>query len=381
MDIIQFIKSKLGRDIFSFYWSLAFVLANLALFAFFSKTTSLNSIGFPIITFIAFLILGEIPRWKSCISLIVVVTVGMFSPIYGLFSIIMLLVIYAFFTKKYYNKTKESFGISIDDVRKDVTIFMAAIMTLVATLRSLFFNISYMLFPLLFMWLTALGGAWWLGYVKLSLSPTDFAAALTVLGVIFGLLQYYFSRHEEKVQNKLNSYFTSVIFPIEEFSFAKFCEFLSDEHNYVNVKKEVDELTQTSISEISKYFRETQKERSIVTLNLPDFGDRQKFQVLEAKSKLKKELNKAYKNFFVSKTAEIKKYLAEKRASLNETVWFMLSNINIIEEANIFFLMFNLNKENGEPESYADFLLQAKRDILKYILDIVIEKKLSDKGG
>jgi hypothetical protein len=83
----------------------------------------------------------------------------------------------------------------------------------------------------------------------------------------------------------------------------------------------------------------------------------------------------------VSKTAEIKKYLAEKRASLNEMVWFMLSNINIIEEANIFFLMFNLNKENGEPESYADFLLQAKRDILKYILDIVIEKKLSDKGG
>lgn len=374
MDIIQLIKGRLGSDILSFDWSLAFVLANLALFAFFLRTTALSLIGFPIIAFAAFLILGEIPRWKSCLSLIAVAALGMYNLWAGLALAVVLLVIYASLMFDYYKKTKEPLGIGMRSAGEGITILTRNIIKmLVATLRSLFFNVSYMLFPLLFVWLAALGGAWWLGYVKLSINLTDFAAVLTVLGVIFGLLQYYFSRHEEKVQQKLVGYFTSVVFPIGEFSFANFHKFLAEhESKYNDVKREADNLTETSMSELAKYFRETGKEKSIITMTLPDFGDMQKFQVLEAKSKLKKNLKEAYKSFFEAKRAEIKKDLYEKRASLNELVWFLFSNVNMVEEANISFLTLNLGKKEGEQESYTDFLLLTEIEMLKYIFDVVL---------
>jgi hypothetical protein len=374
MDVVQLIKGRLGSDILSFDWSLAFILANLSLFAFFIRTTTLSLITFPIIAFVAFLILGEMPRWKSCLSLIATAAVGMYNLWAGLALAVLLLLVYFLFMNSHYKKTKESLGIGISSVGEGLTILRYnTVKVIVATLRSLFFNVSYMLFPLLFVWLVIFGSTYWLSYATLSISLTDFAAILTVLGVVFGLLQYYFTRHEEKVQQKLVSYFTSVVFPIGEFSFAKFHKFLAQhEGKYGDVKREADTLTDTSISELSKYFRETGKEKSIITMNLPDFGDMQKFQMLEAKSKLKKNLKEAYKSFFEAKRAELKKELYEKRASLNELVWFLFSNINIVEEANLSFLTLNLGKKEGDSESYTDFLLLTEIDMLKYIFDVVL---------
>ena len=230
-----------------------------------------------------------------------------------------------------------------------------------------------MLFPLLFVWLAMLVGAWWLGYAKLSMSLADFSAVLTVLGVIFGLLQYYFSRHEEKVQQKLVSYFTSLTFPIGEFSFNEFHKFLTEhESKYKDVKKEAEAMIDTHMSELAKYFRESAKEKSIINMNLPDFGDMPKFQLLEFKFQRGKKLKEAYKDFFETKKAEIKKGLLEKRASLNELVWFLFSNINMVEEANVSFLTLDLGKKEDDAESYTDFLMLTQIDMLKYIFDVVL---------
>ena len=86
------------------------------------------------------------------------------------------------------------------------------------------------------MWLVAFWNAiFWLRYGKLTASVAHFSAVVTVLGVIFGLLQYYFSRHEEKVQQKLVDYFTSITLPIDEFSFSEFLNFVEEKREHKDV--------------------------------------------------------------------------------------------------------------------------------------------------
>ncbi|MEM3786062.1 MAG: hypothetical protein QXZ59_01620, partial [Nitrososphaeria archaeon] len=359
-------------DLLSFEWSLSFAVANLILFAFFMRTTTFGLIVFPIIAFAAFLILGEIPRWKSYLSLIAIASISMYYLWAGIALAVVLLIVYVTLTLSYYKKTKEHVGISsakegLEIIWRNIFKFM------VASLRMLFFNVSYMLFPLLFVWLAIFGGVYLFGHAALSMGLIDFSAVLTVMGVIFGLLQYYFSRHEEKVQQKLNIYFTSLTSPIGKFSFNEFYKFLTEhESKYKDVKKEAEGMTDTNMSALAPFFRETGKEKSIIKMNLPNFEDMAKFQLLESKFLRSKKLKEAYKDFFEDKKTEIKKDLHKRRASLNELVWFLFSNITIVEETNASFLTLDLGKKDDEAESYIDFLRLTRIDILKYIFDVVL---------
>lgn len=375
MEIIKLLRGRLGSDVMSFSWSLSFVVANLALFAFFLRATNLNIYALPIIGLASFLILGEIPRWRSSIALLAIATLSIYNILYGIILSFILIGIYLVYTLRRMHSTNEHTGMNIGEGISIISHNIAKFS--VAALRTLFFNVSYMLFPLLFVWLAIFGAAYWLGYAKLSMGIADFAAVITVLGVIFGLLQYYFSRHEERVQQKLVSHFTSIAFPVEEFSFSEFLEFVTEhDGTYGDVKKEAEGLTNTNYSEIAKFFRETGKEKSVINLALPDFGDLRQFQLLATKfqksKQTKQKLKEAYKGFFDSKKSEIKKDLESKRAKLNELVWFLFSNINMTEEANVSFLDLNIGKKAGEEESYTDFLMSTQVDILDYVFNIVL---------
>ena len=80
----------------------------------------------------------------------------------------------------------------------------------------------------------------------MNLTISSFGTILTVLGVVFGLLQYYFNRHEDKVQQKYNMNFSLIVFPIKKFSFDEFVKFLGEQEKYktftflVNFMKNTD---------------------------------------------------------------------------------------------------------------------------------------------
>ena len=375
MDVFQLIKGKLGKDVLSFAWSLSFVLANLALFVFFSQTVAINPLIFPVVAITAFVIIGEIPRWKSCFALIVILSLVVVGSWYGAVLLtLVLLVLYLISAFRYFKKTRESNG--INGITEGIAILKHKyniLKFIVATIRNLFFNISYMLFLLLFVWLAALASAYWLGYAVLLVSLADFSALLTVLGVIFGLLQYYFNRHEEKVQQKLVNYFTSVVFPVDKFSFKDFEQFLSlKEFKYREVNKEAEKLIDTNFGDLAKFYRQTGREQSILNMTLSDFGDSQQFRLLEFKLQRTDKLKMAYKDFFKAKRSEIKKDLNKKSVKLNELVWFLFSNVNIVEESNVAFLSLDSGKKGTKAESYTDFLRLAQIDLLKYAFNVVL---------
>ena len=117
-----------------------------------------------------------------------------------------------------------------------------------------------MLFPLLFIWLLAFGGVYMLSQVKLSMNLTisSFGTILTVLGVVFGLLQYYFNRHEDKVQQKYNMNFSLIVFPIKKFSFDEFVKFLGEQEKYKKLFNSAKQLTYidiTDLENINKIFK------------------------------------------------------------------------------------------------------------------------------
>ncbi len=369
MDITGLIKSKIGYDSLSFAWGLSFILADLALYYFFTLFTTLNIWAFPLIGILTFIIIGEIPRWKSYLSLLAITTLSLYIWYVGIVLALILFIVYLIYALQEKGKSNKKEGMDISEglqiIKKNWVMF------LISASRTIFFNVSYMLFPLFFIWLAFLGGAWTLKIITLTGNLSIFASVVTVLGVIFGLLQYYFSRHEEKVQQKLVTYFTNMVFPTDQFSFDKFKEFIGGDGQHSDIKNETNKLADINYQDIGQFVGRGGASKSYITLNVPTFDDGIKFGLLELKTKNKEKLIASYKAFFDKKRKEIVENLKKQNSKLNELVWFMLSNINIVEEANVAFL--NINFEKEEPKTYYDFLLKTQKDILSDVFSIILQ--------
>ncbi len=90
------------------------------------------------------------------------------------------------------------------------------------TLKQLFFNILYYLFPVLLIWATLAGILGLLGYISYSTLPSSYQV-LAVLSIILGLFQYFLKRYEEKILIQINWFNRKILDIInEESSFEKF---------------------------------------------------------------------------------------------------------------------------------------------------------------
>lgn len=371
MDITGLIKSRVGSDVLSFTWSISFILANLALYYLFTLLTTLNLWAFILIGTLTFVIVGEIPRWKGYFGLLAVATLSLYIWYVGIVLALILLIVYLIYTLRAKNKSNKKESIKVNKglqiIKKNWVMF------LISANRTIFFNVSYMLFPLFFIWLVFFGAAWASKIVVLTSNLNAFASVVTVTGVIFGLLQYYFGRHEEKVQQKLVTYFTKMVFPTGQFSFDKFKEFIEKDAQYLDVKTEINKLADINYQDIGQFVGRGGATKSYITLNVPTFDDGIKFGLLELKIKNKEKLITSYKAFFDKKRKEIVENLKKQNDKLNELVWFMMSNINIVEEANVAFLNMDSGKE--EPKTYYDFLVQNQKEILSDVFSIILNKK------
>ena len=371
------LRSNLGHDLLSFAWSLSFVLANLVMFIFFSRTTTMSWIEFPIIAFVSFLIIGEIPRWKGSLALIFIISITIYNMLLGSIAAVGLFCIYyMLLLKKYQDDSKDYIIKNWKDTLKIIRLNITK--AFVTGIRLLFFNIAYMLFPLLFIWLLAFGGVYMLSQVKLSMNLTisSFGTILTVLGVVFGLLQYYFNRHEDKVQQKYNMNFSLIVFPIKKFSFDEFVKFLGEQEKYKKLFNSAKQLTYidiTDLENINKIFKMRQggSTNLSITVNMPEVDDITKFQIFELKYVRSPKPKEVYKAFFEAKENEIKEELKSKLRELNTLVWFLFSNINIVEESNAMFMNLDLNKNESEPETYLDFIRLAQLTVFEYAINLV----------
>lgn len=367
MNILNLLKSSLGKDALSLAWSLAFVSANIALYYLFTLFITITPIAFLVICLISFIVAGEAPRWKGCFGLIAVAFLALYHWYYGAVLVMVLFGVYLIL------KRKGEVGFGINGVKQALQVLERNIFKFIVSIsRTVFYNVSYMLFPLLFVWLIFVGAALFLHLITLMGNIDRFAEVITVMGVIFGLFQFYLGRHEEKVQKKLVSYFTTLTLPMNEYSYEEFLKFLENKEQHKDVYKSAKELVGTHISELARYFRETGKQKAEIKINLPEFSDTVKFQILEFHFQRSQKLKDAYTEFFAFQRKKISDDLKKKKKELNELMWFLLSNISILEEANASFLGLEALDENKKAESYPDFLMKANIDTLKDIFEIVL---------
>lgn len=371
MNILGLIKSKVGRDVLSFNWSLAFAGANLALYYFFKAFTSFHTLAFIVVSVVAFLIIGEAPRWKSYLGLIAIIALGLYKWQFGIILAIIMFSVYVYMAIDYKRKFNEKDSIGVKEGLGIIS--SSGGMFIISAIRTTFFNVSYMLFPLLFIWLAFFGIAWILKLSVLTDGLGNFSEAVTMLGVIFGLLQYYFSRHEERVQQKLVAYFTNITFPAKEFSFEKFQTFTEKEHEAIH--KECKTLAEIDFQELGKFAsgRGLGETKALISLSLPAIDDNVKFGFLEFRTKHKDKLKAAYKAFFEDRRKDTEQKLEKHSKELNELAWFMMSNINMVDEANVAVLSIDPGKE--EPETYYEFLINTQKDILSDVFGTILKKK------
>lgn len=261
-----------------------------------------------------------------------------------------------------------------------------------AIFKQFFFNVSYELFPLLIVWIS------WFGLCYLVINifglhfnilvyhfTSNFYQAITVLGILLGVYQFYLSRLETKVSSKIQLYLTTIKQIISrETSFKAFFQFALNKHypNDVDYSKFIEWIKGCIDPNITyvEFFRELRKDpdsfraikelifprgrkssKPVIDLQLNYKDQNQKFESIESVNKFQSKLKKSYTDFFTSEQQiENIMEIINDEIDLNEFKALVLSNINIIQEASSDFIDTNLIKSMGES-------LEDKSNILKLV--------------
>jgi len=174
--------------------------------------------------------------------------------------------------------------------------------------RILFFNITYLLFPLLIVWLSFFAVLYFFGFTNMYSTFEEFTYLISIMGIVLGFFQYYVKRHEEKIQNKIVGHLIKLTFPKDKFSFKSFIDFIENINNIERIKKTAKEIEEGKIKPNILHLlpRMSGKELNLININipLPWSEDKLKFTLLENNIS-KKDLVKIYKDFFKKKKEEI----------------------------------------------------------------------------
>jgi signal transduction histidine kinase len=384
-NLLEYTLSELGVESINGLYLFSIIITNVILFFFLGRFVQLYMPSLVITLFISFLIIGSITKWKqylwlSTVSIFVIELISnSLSTLTIAICIILLLVIpIAVFIGYYYIKSKKN-EITISKNRYKLS--LRTLIVLVILPRLLLFNIAYLSFPLLFIWLSYLGILYYAGLITV-INTGAFISIVTVAGVFSGIFQYYISRREEKIQEKLKTYFVTEFFKTDEFSFEEFDKSLKDTYDYKTDKllKELKSLVDEVNTEFSGNAKKLIDEASeklprlrqlSITIYEPNQTDLVKFNSLEKKvkeQKLKEFLIKRYEEFFNNKKLILVENVNIKKA--NKIMFALLENINLFEEAYTSFL--TLPDAKDKSSSYTDFLLKLQGDIFS----LLIEKSL-----
>lgn len=277
------------------------------------------------------------------------------------------------------------------------------------SLKLVFLNTLYYLFPALLIWLAVFLTLMYLGSVELT-KEDEFFRIVTLFGILLGIYQYYLKRHEEKIAVKIKIIENKIEQIIaEETSFEKFLEFLErrkDCDDYKNLydyaikisdkkfyltelfrtiaeDKELKNIAREFIKELCRY-----PQQPHIYITIPHEESEKLFEKLE-KSNLnpnsQKNLKNAYDEFFLgTETKERISTRIKKEIDVDGFLKLAIANINIIPEVipeflNLRFadLVENIFIVKTEPskqlESYRDY-----RNYLAKEVTIKILKKIFD---
>ncbi len=383
---ISYLATGVGEQLVGTFYSFVFILVNALIFLIFSTYFSMSALVFVLVSSVAFILIGKIDRWKVYFWFVALFTLFFLDFHLKIVSFILFAVasavILIFLIKKSEKDYSAPFKLSKDLGKK----FFFALP------RILFYNISYQLFPLLFIWLGISGFLYYLGKsslvgrivsfvfgtVTLTGELTNFVYIMTLSGVVLGFLQFYMQRHEEKVQNKITTHFANQIPWENKFSFDEFGKFLEDEElselkdDYEKAKRKVDP---SGLMEFFKYRRGGEKIEGYhynIQLSKNDQINQIKFRRLESKAQENNRMDKlkeAYSKFFEKEKKEVFEELDKEE--IKKIAWDLLESINILEES---FPALSSIKERTEekPETYEEFLSKTRFEILEKTMSIAI---------
>lgn len=215
------------------------------------------------------------------------------------------------------------------------------------TVKQLFFNVLYYLFPILLIWVALAGIFGMFGMISYDTGKSPYQT-FTVLSILLGLFQYFLKRHEEKILLQI-SLFSKRISQIinEEGSFDAFYLDIKDTPEENHLKNSINRLVDPKLiatdffssilhdPEVRLYFLRKNAPLPI-QLQTSYTESTKKFEILDLAANSgqipKKSLIDAYSNFFNESLENKIIHRIESEIDIQAFGRLVFSNINIIYE-------------------------------------------------
>lgn len=379
---LDYTTSKFSLGIVTFLLNLSLFLGNIILFYLFKNYFDISSPMriFVLGTLLSFLLIARVHRYLSYLwFLIIFVVLKLDLIVLGKLILLVVLlvsplVIFYFQFRIRKNENQKEFKSSSSFQKRFKLKTLLKFLLILP--RTLFFNVSYFLFPLLIIWLGYFGILSFLNIIDLSKTLAEFTYLISIMGITFGFFQYYTKRYEEKIQNKIVNHLIKITFQKDYFSFNAFVEFLkSKEHNtqIINICKNIEKGELKDWMRIMQVPRMPGKEiiQMFLNIQLPQQEDKTKFILLETAMKKEnryEELVDIYSEFFEEKKQQLLEDINKK--DINELTWLLLGNINLLDEA--YTSLFTFEKPKKKPETYDEFLIFTQYEILDKIISEMV---------
>ncbi|WGI17136.1 hypothetical protein [Methanonatronarchaeum sp. AMET-Sl] len=385
--------------------SFTFVLTNFVILYLFIQFFVIDPIWiigiFIVFTFLSFILLEDLQSYFIFLLFLFLfaIAIAFIEGILGLYLLVAvalsILIVWALIWVFYREKTSiEAIKKLFYDFEWSINLFLKFVIGVISTV---FFNISYKVFPLLFTWLAFLGVLIlsseflfpeFLHFDNLNL----FLQVIMTLGVMFGFLQYYLKRHEDKIQKRITNFLKAQI-EFEKFSFEEFKDFVREnEEKYGKISKKCDEVIKNAsnlkfLREMQYQTRKTTKDCNI-NVNHFDLGSKDNYNDYVLFNKLERKIDdnesnntlyNAYKEFFKDKESEILDNLNKKE--IKEHSWFLIQNVKILNEIipTLIQLEKDLDYDLEDSPSYLEYRKKTIHSILSNLGEILVFGKPLEK--
>lgn len=260
------------------------------------------------------------------------------------------------------------------------------------TVKQLFFNILYYLFPILLIWVALAGVFGLTGIISYDTSKSPYQT-FAVLSIILGLFQYFLKRHEEKILLQIDLFSKRISQIInEEGSFEAFYLNIGNTSEENKLKNSITRCIDPKLlaadffstilqdSDVRRYFMR-RKAPIPIQLHTSYTESYKKFEVLDIAANSeqisKKSLLMAYENFFNESLENKIINRIESEIDIQAFGRLAFSNINIIYEVlpefikegtNSFFNeVFQKRSDNKKKSNSQDYRSSLMKNVMRKI--------------
>ena len=248
---------------------------------------------------------------------------------------------------------------------------------IVISAKLFFFNILNDFFIVLIFWSSFFGIAFIFSLISITQSNfQNLVNILTVIGILSGLFQFYITNYKEEISKKIGNsvaqYFVRIS---KKITFNDFLEYAKRQDKGFSGKLE-DEVHKSPAFPLLKSFKAMRAGQNVtnITMNVGAQNDMVLSEALDfAEGIDKTKLNKLYKDFFVEKDKDLKKYIGQM--NISELQKTLLPNIVFFEE--VITQLIKTNHEVGldedkEPENYQEHLTQVLQENIFYLIKRIL---------